>query len=100
MPYNIKLDPEVYFDIQDATDYYNKIDTNLGERFLLVLNNHINYLISNPFYQIRYDNIRCLYTKPFPFLIHFMVDEKTKTVRILAILHTSKDPKNWPGEKP
>lgn len=99
MPYNIKLDPEVSFDIQNAIDYYNKIDDKLGERFKLVLSTYIDYLISNPFYQIRYDNIRCLYTKPFPFLIHFVVDEKTKTVRILAILHTSKDPKNWPEGK-
>jgi len=98
MPYNIKLDPEVYSEIQNAVNYYNKIDPNLGERFLLVLNDYIDHLISNPFYQIKYDNIRCLYIKPFPYLIHYLAIEKTNIVRILAVINASKNPEKWPKD--
>ena len=49
-----------------------------------------------PFFGIRYDQVRCLKIKRFPYLIHYQVDEATNLVTVVGVLHTSLDPdKYW-----
>jgi len=96
MTYTLKLEPEAYTDIQEAIKYYNNQQTGLGKRFYTAIKTSFESLKINPFYQIRYQNKRCFYTKLFPFLIHYTVDEKLKTIIILAVIHTSLNPnKNY-----
>lgn len=82
-------------DIQNAIDFYDEQQPGLGKRFEKVLDDHFITLRNNPFFQIRYDIVRCLPIKSFPFMIHFIVDEQEKNVKILAILHTSLNPRSW-----
>lgn len=93
--YQIKLEPEAKLDIQNAIDYYNEKESGLGNRFYQTIVLSFDVLINNPFYQIRYRNVRCFYIKPFPFLIHFVVEENTKIIHVLGVIHTSLNPSKW-----
>lgn len=95
MKFIIKLEPEVYTDIQQAINYYNTHQKGLGRKFVAAVKLSFEALKINPFYEIRYQNIRCFSIKSFPFLIHYTVNELLKTVTILANIHTSLNPDKW-----
>lgn len=81
-------------DIKEAANWYNNRQTGLGKKFTTHLRETIAYLCGNPkIIAIRYDNIRAVLLDTFPYLIHFYVDDNKKTIVILAVLHTARDPK-------
>ncbi|MFN0049449.1 MAG: hypothetical protein ACKVOU_10025 [Cytophagales bacterium] len=87
---------EALIHLQTAIDYYNLQQRGLGKRFGLAVQKGAKQLENNPFFQLRYDDIRCLPVHKFPFMIHFCVNEELRRVRIFAVLHTSLDPEgNW-----
>lgn len=91
--FKIGLDEEAKEDIQEAIKWYNKQTSGLGKVFHRQVKKHIESLKIDPFYQTRYENVRCLPVHKFPYMIHFTVDEATKIVTIRAITHTSLKPK-------
>ena len=95
MKFTIELDSRVIQDIQEAIDYYDEQLIGLGEKFESYINKYIKTLAKNPFYQIRYDNIRCLPLKKYPYMIHFTIDEKNNFVFIHSVINTSRDPKEY-----
>ena len=99
MAFRILIDEDVRTDIQESIDWYNEQKQGLGKQFYSQVKATINRLKSNPFFQIRYDDVRCLPIKRFPFMIHFTVDESQKNVVIRAVFHTSRDPENWQARK-
>ena len=96
MQYQIKILPEALDDIQLATDWYNDQAAGLGRRFQKQVISQINRLKnSGERYVIRYDDVRCMVIKKFPFMVHFVVDVNTETLTVYAVLHTSRNPKIW-----
>ncbi len=95
MPYKIKTEPEAYDDIQEGIDWYNKQLPGLGRKFHAEVKAYIKKLKINPFFQIRYDDVRCLPIIKYPYMIHFTIIEDDKTVIIKAVFNTSKDPQNY-----
>ena len=95
MVYKIVVDPKAIIDIQSAMNYYEKQQSGLGEKFLKVINKHFQALENKPFYRIRYDNVRCLPLKKFPYMVHFTISEEKQLVIIRAIFHTSRNPVFW-----
>lgn len=95
MNYQILISPLAIQDIQQAIDYYDEQQLGLGEKFESALNEYLQVLKKYPLFQFRYDKVRCLPLPKFPYMIHFTVDEKEKTVIIQAIFHTAKNPKSW-----
>ena len=96
MKFKIVFAPPVKQDIQEAVYWYNSKQKGLGKRFLNELKNHINIIKENPqSFAVRYDNIRCLPIKEFPFMIHYTVDIDNKTIYIYAVFHTSRNPDIW-----
>lgn len=95
MSYEIFLEEHAIADIHQAIDFYDSQQIGLGKKFEAEVDKHISYLHKNPFFQIRYSNVRCLPLRKFPFLIHYTVDEKNKMVSVISILNTSQDPKKW-----
>jgi len=67
----------------------------MGTKFEYDFNNRLMTLRENPFFQIRYDNVRCLPLKNYPFMIHYTVNENQNTIIVRSVLNTYKDPKNW-----
>jgi len=94
--FTILVEDRAAREIQDAIDYYNKKQFGLGKRFETVVNNEFQAIAKNPFYEVRYSNIRCKPVKYFPFLIHFLAVEQDKLVYIFAVINTRRNPKtHW-----
>lgn len=83
-------------EILDAARWYNQQSQGVGRRFSHEVRDNVQYIRRNPTaFGIRYDQVRTAVLKDFPFMIHYTIDEKSKTVIISAVLHTSRDPKEW-----
>lgn len=91
--FTLKVLPLAINDIQDIYDWYENKQTGLGEKFLQVLEEAFDELKINPFYQVRYQNVRCRLMNRFPYMIHFSVNENTNVILIGAILNTGRGEK-------
>lgn len=96
MIFNIVIEPRALVDIQDAIDYYESKQSGLGEYFYQVIDEHLDTLSKNPFFEIRYKDYRGLPTKKFPFIIFYFIDEKVKTVYVMSVFNTSLNPSKYP----
>lgn len=96
MSYKVQIDEEALLDIQLATDWYNEQLPGLGTRFQKQIKAQISGLSKNPnVYAIRYENVRCLVVKRFPFMVHFTLNSDDLVVKIIAVLHSSRNPAIW-----
>jgi toxin ParE1/3/4 len=95
MGYSIIIEPGALHDIQNAIDYYDEQQIGLGEKFEAVLNKHFGSLEKNPFFQVRYDQVHCLPINKYPYMVHYTINEKEKTLTVRAVFHTSMNPDNW-----
>jgi hypothetical protein len=94
--FNVFFQNEALIQLQRSIDHYNQQQYGLGKRFASAVKKSARQLESNPFFQIRYDSVRCLPLSKFPFMLHFIVNEELKTVRIYGVLHTSLNPnEHW-----
>lgn len=96
MKYEVQYNPEFYNDIVQAMDWYEAQQRGLG----LVLQQNVKLqtqkLSSTALqFAIKYDDVRCLKVTKFPYLIHYRVDEQTKTVKVEAMIHTSRNTDIW-----
>src|ERR1035437_2592215 len=96
MNFKLMLENRALADIDEAVEYYNSRQKGLGTKFLNDLNNCFTAIKKTPFFQIRYDDVRCVPLKKFPFLIHFSIFNEKKIIKVFAVIHTSLNPKtNW-----
>lgn len=94
--FTILIEDRAAEDIQDGIDYYDEKQVGLGRKFKDAVDKEFIIMEQNPFYQIRYNNIRCKIVKKFPYLIHFEVNEAEKIANVFAVINTSKNPDtNW-----
>jgi plasmid stabilization system protein ParE len=92
--YKLIVKPFAEEDASKAAIWYNNKSEGLGNEFLLVLDAKINEIQRNPnHFQGIYKNIRRALTSRFPYGIFFIVE--SDIIYILAILHTSRNPKIW-----
>jgi toxin ParE1/3/4 len=95
MAFKIKTEPEAHQDIQEGIDWYNKQQPGLGRKFHAAVKASFKSLKTNPFFQARYDNVRCLPLKTYPYMIHFTLNEEDKIIVVRAVFDTSRDPELW-----
>lgn len=98
MHFTILIDPRAVHDIQEAINCYDHQQAGLGKKFENELNKYFVALEKNPFFRIRYNQVRCLPMKKFPFMVHFSIGEN-ETVTIHAVFHTSLDMQKWTTRK-
>jgi hypothetical protein len=68
----------------------------LGDRLLTNIRKQTADLSTTALhFAIKYDDVRCICIKKFPFLVHYRANEQTKTVKVEALIHTSRNPKYW-----
>jgi len=83
-------------DISEAAKWYNKQQRGLGKRFTAEVRENVDLIIQNPkASNVRYKNVRTTVLNMFPFMIHYTIDEKNKTIIVSAVLHTSRDSELW-----
>ena len=95
MKYDVFIAEDARRDIRMAHSWYSEQSVKLAGSFLKALNSIIKRIGKIPYQtQIRYGNIRIAFLKRYPFGIHFKVTENV--IIILAVFHTSQNPKDWP----
>jgi toxin ParE1/3/4 len=96
MSYKIVIEPRAIADIQNAVDYYEVKREDLGAYFYQIVDEYIESIAKNPFFQIRYKDYHGLPVKIFPYIILYYIDEKEKTVYILSVFNTSQNTTKYP----
>ena len=87
-------------DLKEAKIWYENKLKELGKRFLAEVDKKINFIkINSLASNIRYDEIHTTVLDVFPFIIHYKVEIDQKAIVIVAVLHTSLDPKKWQSRK-
>jgi hypothetical protein len=100
MRYRLAFNPEFYHDLQQAIDWYEEQKPGLGMKFYLSVKEQTLRLKTEPLkFAVRYDEIRCVPLKQFPYLLHYQTDFDNKLVKVEALLHTSRNPDEWRARK-
>jgi plasmid stabilization system protein ParE len=85
-------------DIQAAYDWYESQRPGLGEEYLGYVRRTLEIVRNHPeSFPVLYNNVRRAVVSKFPYAV-FYVAERTRTA-VLAVLHTSRDPRIWPRRR-
>lgn len=88
--------PKVIFDIEDIVDYYKSINPELATAFLDRVEEAKKYIADFPeAFPIKYKNVRTVLLEQFPYHIHYIIDDATKQIVVLAVIHAYKNPKDY-----
>lgn len=94
--FTLFVDPVAKADIQDGITYYNSKVKGLGRKFHTEVTAAFNSIVQNPYFQVRYNDVRCLPLKKFPYMVHYQIHHELNAITVYAVIHTSLDPEeNW-----
>lgn len=79
-------------EVDETAEYYESLSNGLGTKFFNEYQDHVETLKTFPFFEEKYNIVRTLPLKKFPYIIHFTVDEITKIVSIQAVTSNYQDP--------
>lgn len=96
MSYRFLIKPRALSDIREAYEWYEEQSAGLGGAFIRAvdasLQNISEYPESSP---VVIEKVRRAILRRFPYGVFYLFEEDTIT--ILALYHTSRDPKGWRG---
>lgn len=95
MGFRIVFIPSAKKDLEETIEYYFNIYQSLSQKFYIEFESLIQSLESNPFYEIKYSNVRSRHLKSFPYCVHFIVDEGKSLVSIIAITFSKQERTNF-----
>ncbi|MBI9039714.1 MAG: type II toxin-antitoxin system RelE/ParE family toxin [Bacteroidales bacterium] len=91
--YKVIISDSAKEDIKENARWYNKQQKGLGNRFIQNIKECIKIIQLKPeSFQIRYKNMRAGIPDKFPYLIIYNVNKDNKTISIIAVFHSSKNP--------
>ena len=77
MNYNIKIGPEANIEINEALEYYNKINNELSAELFNTIFDSLNFIQNKPYsYTTKYKNIRGLSIDKYPYVIYYFIKSK------------------------
>jgi hypothetical protein len=79
-------------EVDEIIEYYELVSTGLGIKFNNEFEDYVETLKTFPFFEEKYNIVRILPLKKFPYTIHFTVDENEKIVTIQAVTSDYQDP--------
>lgn len=86
MSFLIKFSNESKLDLTEANTYYLAVSKELSAKFKLEMSETIDRIAKNPEdFQNRYRNIKIVFSKVFPFGVHYLVEGNI--VFIQRIMH-------------
>lgn len=93
MKHEVFITSKAEHEITEAVEWYARIDITLATRFLNEFRTELSSAAQNPWhYQIRYDQVRLLHLKKFPYSVHFQI--KMNVVEVLAVFHQHQSNEN------
>jgi len=60
MVFKIVITHMAHIDILEGIEWYNKQSADLGKRFYKTIQKEFKNLRQNPYFQVRYEDIRCM----------------------------------------
>jgi plasmid stabilization system protein ParE len=94
MTYGLLLRPEAESDVADAADWYDRQRPGLSLEFREALDKTFAAIADNPRSHPQvYRSLRRALVRRFPFGVFFV--PRAESVLVVAILHTSRDPRLW-----
>lgn len=90
--YEINILIRADLEVDEIIQYYESVSNGLGTKFNNEFEDYVETLKTFPFFEEKYDIVRTLPLKKFPYTIHFSVDEYEKTVSIKAVTSNHQDP--------
>ncbi|WP_396185304.1 hypothetical protein [Flavobacterium sp.] len=90
--FKLKILSRAKLEVNEAANYYESKSKGLGKGFYLEFKNYSKTLRNIPFFEEKYNIVRILPLKKFPYTIHFTVDEDEKTVSIQAVTSNFQEP--------
>lgn len=83
--------------VETIASWYHERQARLGNQFLDEIDFASDFLTVNPFFSIKYLDVRSYLLNDFPYLLFYRIDEQKMIVRIIAVIHTSRNPlKSYP----
>ena len=79
-------------EVDEIAEYYESLADGLGTKFFNEYQKYVDTLNTFPFFEKKYNIIRTLPLKKFPYTIHFTVDEINKIVAVHAVTSNYQDP--------
>jgi len=90
----ITFHPEAEVEFNEAVLWYSKQSIGLDIEFVRCIDEAISRINRNPgSFPITYKQLRKTVVKKFPFII--LYESLKDDIRIMAIFHTRRNPKNW-----
>ncbi|MBF7092768.1 hypothetical protein IUY40_14625 [Flavobacterium sp. ALJ2] len=79
-------------EVDEIAEYYESLSNNLGTKFVNEYQDYVETLKTFPFFEEKYNIVRTLPLKSFPYTIHFTVDEEEKIVSVQAVTSNYQNP--------
>ena len=98
MAYSIIVSPRAQIEIEYAIDYYALNSENAPSKFIFVLQEAYKTLKINPFFSMRYKNVRALKLNKFSYSLYFTIIEEQKIVQVLSCFHNKRNPVTRPKQ--
>jgi hypothetical protein len=94
MEYALLLKDKAVAEIKLAYDWYEEQMDGLGERFLNIVKQNSELILSNPNrFKTTYKNFKEIYLREFPFVIIYFIDQTNAKIVIISVFHCSRNPK-------
>ena len=94
MSYSYELRPDAAVEFTNSYVWYEEQQNNLGDKFIDAFYSKLNQICQNPYhYKSSYKKYHEALTDKFPFLIVYQIEEKAQKIVVIAIFHTSRNPK-------
>lgn len=92
--YTIEISEDATLDVLEALEWYKRQDRKLSLRLKAEIDHGFQFIKKTPFsFQLKYKDVRVYYCKTFPYGIHYVIENEI--IKVIAVFHTSRHPKNW-----
>jgi plasmid stabilization system protein ParE len=93
MEYELFLTPRAERDLEEAFLWYNSQQKGLGKRFIVYIENYFLRIITYPYhYPKKRPPYREVYSKKFPYIIVYKINEAKKSIIIYRVFNTYLSP--------
>lgn len=93
MEYSLTFYIGVKKDIIEAKNWYKEKQEGLDRRFSEAIKAAIEKIKNNPHaYAVRFNNLRVIAPKIFPYRVFYFIDETERKIVIVAVLHNKRNP--------
>lgn len=91
--YSVIFHPLAEKEFFESFEYYENQISGLGNDFIKTIDKTIDIIRKDPqIFPFKHKKLQEAILKKFPFVIVYKVNEKQKTIFILSVFHTSRNP--------